>query len=392
MTTSNAVTVDKTTAKVSEKLAEKRRALGRGLESLLPGPRVATVPASPAVPQSGLTDGVPDSSLSSSLSSSPSSSASSPSASSAEFGGGRPRAAVATRDFGGRAGMPVAPLTGTLDTLQAAASGQTADGEPVFLVAMDQIDENPYQTRRKFDQDALQELADSIAVQGVLQPIVVRPGKEGRFVLILGERRLRATRIAGKSTIPVIVKRVSEQQAAEMTLVENLQREDLNCMEQAEAFANLSTRFKLTQEEIGTRAGVSREKVSNFMRLLTLPEGVIGALQKGRLTYSHARVLLTLRDDVQIWKYAQKAMAEKMSVAKLEDLVLGVSTPADLGEPKKGSGARWVDPNVKAAQRSLETVLGVRVRIRDRKGRGKIVIEYGTLEDFDRVVRMLKGK
>jgi ParB family transcriptional regulator, chromosome partitioning protein len=379
MTTSNAATVDKTTAKVSEKLAEKRRALGRGLESLLPGPRVVTVPASPAVPQSELTDGVPDSSLSSSLSSSSSSSASSPSASSAEFGGGRP-------------GMPVAPLTGTLDTLQAAASGQTADGEPVFLVAMDQIDENPYQTRREFDQDALQELADSIAVQGVLQPIVVRPEKQGRFVLILGERRLRATRIAGKPTIPVIVKRVSEQQAAEMTLVENLQREDLNCMEQAEAFANLSTRFKLTQEEIGTRAGVSREKVSNFMRLLTLPEGVIGALQKGRLTYSHARVLLILRDDVQIWKYAQKAMADKMSVAKLEDLVLGVSTPADLGEPKKGGGARWVDPNVKAAQRSLETVLGVKVRIRDRKGRGKIVIEYGTLEDFDRVVRMLKGK
>jgi ParB family chromosome partitioning protein len=128
------------------------------------------------------------------------------------------------------------------------------------------------------------------------------------------------------------------------------------------------------------------------MRLLSLPEGVIGALQKGRLTYSHARVLLTLRDNVQIWKYAQKAMAEKMSVAKLEDLVLGVNAPSGLGEPNKGGGARWVDPNVKAAQRSLETVLGMRVRIRDRKGRGKIVIEYGTLEDFDRVVRMLKGK
>jgi ParB family chromosome partitioning protein len=128
------------------------------------------------------------------------------------------------------------------------------------------------------------------------------------------------------------------------------------------------------------------------MRLLTLPEGVIGALQKGKLTYSHARVLLTLRDNVRIWKYAQKAIEEKMSVAKLEDLVLGVSAPAGLGEPNKGSGARWVDPNVKAAQRSLETVLGMRVRIRDRKGKGKIVIEYGTLEDFDRVVRMLKGK
>jgi ParB family chromosome partitioning protein len=299
---------------------------------------------------------------------------------------------------GGRAGAPVAPpdLEGaageTLDELQAVVSGRTADGETIFLLALDQIDPNPYQTRREFDQELLAELADSIRVQGVLQPVVVRPGKEGRFVLILGERRLRASRLAEKTTIPVIVRRVSEQQAAEMTLVENLQRQDLNCVEQAEAFANLSKQFKLTQEDIGGRAGVSRETVSNYMRLLALPEGVIGALQMGRLTYSHARALLQLRDNVQIWTFAKKAIEEKMSVAKLEDLVLGVSAPIGLGEPKKGGGARWVDPNVKAAQRSLETVLGMRVRIRDRNGRGKIVIEYATLEDFDRVVRMLKGK
>ena len=368
MTTANAA-VDKTaekagTTKVHEKLAERRRALGRGLESLLPGPR-AVVAAAPTIPQSARKDGTPESSWLSDSSSG---------------------------TDGGRAGTPVAPPDGIVDLLQAVASGTTADGETVFQLAIDQIDQNPYQTRSEFDQGTLQELADSIKVQGVLQPIVVRPGKEGRFVLILGERRWRATRLAGKTTIPVIVKRVSSQQAAEMTLVENLQREDLNCIEQAAAFANLSTEFKLTQEEIGARAGVSREKVSNFMRLLTLPEGVIGALQKGRLTYSHARVLLTLRDNVRIWKLAQKVMEEKMSVAKLEDLVLGVSAPAGLSEPNKGGGARWVDPNVKAAQRSLETVLGMRVRIRDRKGRGKIVIEYGTLEDFDRVVRMLKGK
>ncbi|MGA6987820.1 MAG: ParB/RepB/Spo0J family partition protein [Terriglobales bacterium] len=356
MTTSNAVTVDKTIPKAGEKLAEKRRALGRGLESLLPGPRV--VPAASTLSQNARTDGAPDSS--------------------AESAGGRPGAAVA-------------PLETVLDRLQAVASGQTADGETVFQLALDQIDQNPHQTRREFDQAALQELADSIAVQGVVQPIVVRPAKEGRFTLILGERRIRASARLGNTTIPAIVKRVSEQQAAEMTLVENLQRQDLNCVEQAEAFANLSKEFKLTQEQIGVRAGVSREQVSNYMRLLSLPEGVIGALQTGKLTYTHARTLLHLRDNVQIWKYAQRAIEEKMSVAKLEDLVLGVRTPAG-GEPNRGGGARWVDPNVKAAQRSLEEVLGMRVRIRDRKGRGKIVIEYGALEDFDRVVRMLKGK
>src|ERR1700674_731144 len=378
-TTSNAAAVDKTTdktpektgpAKLSEKLAEKRRALGRGLESLLPGPRV--LPASPPLPQSTRNDGAPDSSSSSSSSGAESGRAGSP---------------VPTL-------TPVAPLkAGTvLDELQAVASGRTADGETVFLVEIDLIDPNPYQTRRDFNEETLAELRDSIAVQGVLQPIVVRPRVEGRFILILGERRLRASKMAGKTTIPVIVRRVSKQQAAEMTLVENLQRQDLNCVEQAEAFANLSTEFKLTQEQIGARAGISRESVSNYMRLLALPEGVIGALQKGRLTYSHARVLLQLRDNVQIWKFAQKAMEEKMSVAKLEDVVFGVSAPIGRDEPNKGSGARWVDPNVKAAQRSLEEVLGMRVRIRDRKGRGKIVIEYGTLEDFDRVVSMLKGK
>ena len=377
MTTSNTAadkTADKSgPAKLSEKLAEKRRALGRGLESLLPGPRVVTVPPPSTLPQtqSPRKDGSRDSS--------------SPFSSSSGAEGGRAGSPVSTL-------APVSSPDTVLNELQAVASGRTADGETIFLVGIDLIDPNPYQTRRDFNEQALAELRDSIAVQGVLQPIVVRPRAEGRFILILGERRLRASKMAGKTTIPVIVERVSEQQAAEMTLVENLQREDLNCVEQAEAFANLSMEFKLTQEQIGARAGISRESVSNYMRLLTLPEGVIGALQKGKLTYSHARVLLQLRDNVQISKYAQKAMEEKMSVAKLEDVVFGVSAPTGGAEPNKGSGARWVDPNVKAAQRSLEEVLGMRVRIRDRKGRGKIVIEYGTLEDFDRVVSMLKGK
>ena len=386
MTTSNAAadkTAEKTgteTVKVSEKLAEKRRALGRGLESLLPGPRV--VPASPTPAQGTRTDGAPGVASSQFPVASPQ----------------EPGSALASPSSGadgGPAGTTVAPLAalaGTVDELQAVASGRTADGETIFLLALDLIDRNPYQTRREFDQELLAELADSIRVQGVLQPVVVRPGREGRFILVLGERRLRASKLAEKTTIPVIVRRVSEQQAAEMTLVENLQRQDLNCVEEAEAFANLSTNFKLTQEEIGVRAGVSRETVSNYMRLLALPDGVIGALQKGRLTYSHARVLLQLRDNIQIWKFAQRAIEEKMSVAKLEDVVFGVSVPAGPREPKMGGGARWVDPNVKAAQRSLETVLGMRVRIRDRNGRGKILIEYATLEDFDRVVRMLKGK
>jgi len=220
----------------------------------------------------------------------------------------------------------------------------------------------------------------------------VRPGAEGYYKLILGERRLRAARLAGMSEIPAIVKRVSEQQAAEMTIVENLQRQDLNCVEQATAFANLSTEFKLTQEQIGARVGMSRESVANYMRLLTLSDSIIGALQKGTLTFSHARALLMVQDTARRWTIAQKAIEEKMSVARLEDLVQGMVLPRESGRSKESGGARWLDPNVKAAQRSLEEVLGMRVRIRDRQGRGKIVIAYETIDDFGRVVKMLRGE
>ena len=307
--------------------ADKRRALGRGLESLLPGPRaVAPPPTALASP---------------------------------------------------------APL--------AEKPMKRAEGDEVREITLALIDDNPHQTRYHFDQKSLQELAESIAANGVVQPIVVRPAPNGRFTLVLGERRCRASKLAGKDRIPAIIRTVSEQQAAEMTVVENLQRHDLNCVEQANAFAKLSREFGLTQEQIGKRTGVSRESVSNYMRLLKLPESVIKYLQEGSLGFSEARVLLTLLDASLIPKIADEAVKKHLSVQQLEDLVFATNVPM-----KKEEGAdpraRWVDPNVRAAQTELERVLGTRVRIRDRKGRGKIVIEYGTLEDFDRVVEMLAGK
>jgi ParB family transcriptional regulator, chromosome partitioning protein len=264
-------------------------------------------------------------------------------------------------------------------------------GDEVVRLTVDSIDHNPHQTRRMFHETELKELAESIRVQGVLQPIVVRPNGEGGFKLILGERRLRASRMAGIETIPAIVKRVSEQQAAEMTLVENLQRQDLNCLEQAEAFSNLSQTFGLTQEEIGQRVGMKRETVANYMRLLTLPESVLEALIGGRLTFSHARALMALKDPVEIWSLAKRAIEENLKVADLEKLVKGIDVPHTFSQSAP-RGARWVDPNVRAAQRSLEEVLGMRVRIQDKQGRGKIVIEYGTIDDFERVVGMLRGR
>jgi ParB family transcriptional regulator, chromosome partitioning protein len=263
----------------------------------------------------------------------------------------------------------------------------------VEQVALDKIDHNPYQTRQSFDEDMLQELAASIKASGVIQPIVVRPAREGRYVLILGERRCRASKIAGKTSIPAIVRRVSDQQAAEMTVVENLQRQDLNCIEQAAAFAKLSREFGLTQEQIGQRVGLSRESVSNHMRLLKLPNPVINDLSRGALGFSEARELLKLEDNDTITNVAKDAVEKHWSLHQLMDVIEAITQRKHFEAEEPGSrGARWVDPNVRAAQQELERILGVRVRIRDRRGKGSIVIEYSRLEDFDRVVEMLKGK
>jgi ParB family chromosome partitioning protein len=279
--------------------------------------------------------------------------------------------------------------------LQPVASGRTGEGEPVCELPLNKVRDNPNQTRLSYDKEHMAELAASIATQGVIQPIVVRPAGGGEFFMILGERRLRASQMAGKTTIPAIIRRVSEQQAAEMTITENLQRQDLDCIEQAGAFAMLSLRFHMTQDEIGKRVGLSREAVSNYLRLLKLPPEVIRSIQRKALSYSHARLLLRVTNDEQISQLAALAIEKAMSVQQLEDEIARITwvggAPREEEKPHSG-GARWQDPNVRAAQRTLEAALGMRVRIRDRKGKGKIIIEYSTLEDFDRVVKMLKGK
>ena len=163
-------------------------------------------------------------------------------------------------------------------------------------------------------------------------------------------------------------------------------------MEQAAAFSMLSRNFGLTQEEIGKKTGVSRETVSNYMRLLKLPFEVQQFLTNGDLEFSHARELLNLLDPTMVVKIAEQAVKHHMSVVQIEKLVFETNVPLQRQADAIRRGARWVDPNVKAAQRDLEEALGVRVRIRDRKGKGKIVIEYATIDDFDRVVEMLKGR
>jgi len=408
---------------------EKRRALGRGLESLLPGLR-AVAPAGGAAGQGGSAAGkqqVPhfvrnDKPLSSAATAEQVQGEAVPGViravaeeavdataelRSAGLRSGQAGAAVptfpsqefpdtGTGDAGWRTGVSAPHEEGV--TIYAQAESRMP-GNIVINLAIADIDKNPFQTRYVHDDDKLEELADSIKANGVVQPIVVRPSEDGdgRYILILGERRLHASKKAGKDTIPAIVRRVSLQQAAEMTIVENLQRDDLSALEQAEAFRILSKEFQLTQAQIGERVGLSRETVSNYMRLLKLPEVVMEQLATKQFGFSEARELLKLEDPELITKTADYLVKKHLTFEQLEMLIMRMTGLADPvpgmpGQIKKKSVARWVDPNVKAAQLEMERLLGVRVRIRDRKGKGKIVIEYSTVDDYERVVEMLRGK
>jgi ParB family chromosome partitioning protein len=195
--------------------------------------------------------------------------------------------------------------------------------------------------------------------------------------------------------VPALVKRLSLQQAAEMTVLENIQRQDLNAMEQAEAFRVLSTEFQLTQSQIAARIGVSRETVSNYMRLLRLPEDVMQYLLEGKLSFSEAREMLALDTLEKISQVAKEAVEKHWKLEQIEARVRemnGFGSPTDDSEQKTSRGARWMDPNVRAAQTEMERTLGMRVRISDRNGKGKIVIEYATVDDYQRVTEMLRGK
>jgi ParB family chromosome partitioning protein len=263
-------------------------------------------------------------------------------------------------------------------------------GKPLEI-PLDQIDRNPYQTRSQFDEAKLSELAQSIAASGVVQPIVVRPLSGGRYQLITGERRWLASKKANKATIPAIVRQVSDEQTLEMTIVENLQRADLNPIEQARAYQRLSNDFKMTQEQMAIRTGKERASVANFLRLLRLPESIQQKVESGDLSFGHARTLLALESADAIIAAAQKVMALYMSVRQTETYVQGLINPEAKEKKESKVGAQPEDPNVREAQDRLRRTLGLKVRIEDKKGKGRVIIEYSGLEDFDSILTALGG-
>ena len=256
-------------------------------------------------------------------------------------------------------------------------------------VPTDQIDPNPYQTRMQVDEQKLDELSRSIVANGVVQPIIVRPLANGRFQLIAGERRWRASIKAGKETVPSILRQVSDEQAMEMTIVENLQRADLNPMEQARAYDRLSRDFHMTQEQVAQRTGKDRATVANFLRLLRLPVPVQGKVESGELSFGHARALLSLDSAEEILKAMTKVVALSMSVRQTETYIQGLMDPERKGKRGEEKTKEPLDPNVREAQDRLQRQLGLKVRIEDKNGRGRVMIEYSGLEDFDALMAAL---
>lgn len=271
-----------------------------------------------------------------------------------------------------------------------AAPAESAPPNAARVLPIDQIDPNPLQPRTVFQADRLRELADSIRVNGIIQPIIVRRKGE-RYELIAGERRWRAAREAQLTEVPVVVQDLADERLLEISLIENIQREDLNPLEVAVAYDRLSREHDLSHEEIGRRTGKDRATITNMIRLLRLPAEVQLLVAEHRLSMGHARAILGLQDPEQQNQVANKAAAQGMSVRQVERAVQSINekresedTPPD--EPK-------VDPNVKAAIQELERTLGTRVRIVEKSAkRGRIEIDYFSPDDLDRIYNMIVGE
>ena len=261
----------------------------------------------------------------------------------------------------------------------------------VMEIAIDKVFANPDQPRKIFDETALRELADSISVHGVIMPIVVNKKGDG-FMIIAGERRWRASKLAGKTTVPAIVKDYSERQVKEISLIENLQREDLNPIEAANAMKQLMEEYDITQEDLAERIGKSRSAVANTLRLLTLDSVVIDYVSSGALSQGHARALITLPKNEQI-AIAKKAVAKNMSVREVEQAVKDYyNPPEDARRAKKAMMEANMSVELKDLIVRMQRVFGTKVSAIGNDKKGRIYIDYYTRDDLDRISELLDEK
>ncbi|MGO2082706.1 ParB/RepB/Spo0J family partition protein [Vagococcus sp.] len=262
--------------------------------------------------------------------------------------------------------------------------------EEVVNLPLTELRPNPYQPRKTFDEQALEELAKSIKQSGVFQPIIVRVSSIKGYEIIAGERRYRASKIAGKATIPAIVRVFDETQMMQVAVLENLQREDLSPMEEAEAYDMLMKNLKLTQAELSEQLGKSRPYIANYLRLLTLPAVVKELVQNESLSMGQARTLLGLKDETAIVSLANQALKEGLTVRQLEQMVTEINEQGTFKKPKKIKLTKDVPTYVKASEESLMDKFGTTVSIKDNDGKGKIEIEYLSEKDLTRILDILE--
>lgn len=257
------------------------------------------------------------------------------------------------------------------------------NSENVVDINLNDIRPNPYQPRKGFSQDSLNELAQSIKENGVFQPIVVRKSVNG-YQIVVGERRFRASKIAQRTTIPAIIRNLDESQMMEIGVLENLQREDLNPIEEAQAYQTLIEKLHLTQEQISEKLGKSRPYIANYLRLLSLPNKTKQLLMESKLTMAQARTLLTFKDPCKIDQVAQKVVDQGLTVRQLEKMISHSLITTEIKSKKKKS------PFILETEEQLIDKLGTNVHVIDSKGgKGKIQIEFSSTKDLNRILDLL---
>ena len=256
-------------------------------------------------------------------------------------------------------------------------------------IRIDQIDANPFQPRTRFDEEALKELADSIRVHGIIQPITVRKIGKDRFQLISGERRLQASKLAGLTDVPAFTRTADDQQMLEMALIENIQREDLNALEIALSYQRLISECSLKQEELGDRVGKNRSTVTNYLRLLKLPPDIQAALRDQQIQMGHARALINIENiDVQLTVF-KKVLQQDMSVRQVEAFVRDVMTRKEKGTPEKKKKEEE-SYEIRQLKSRLSSHFGTKVELSaDKKNKGNIRIPFVSADDLNRILEIL---
>ncbi len=260
----------------------------------------------------------------------------------------------------------------------------------VWKVAIDKLQSGEYQPRQHFDKEALQELAQSIRENGILQPIVARRTKSGKLEIIAGERRWRASQLAGLHEVPVLLRDYDDKQALELAIVENIQREDLNPIEEAEGYSRLISEFKLSQQQVAEKVGRDRATVANAVRLLSLPEQVKEMISANDLSVGHAKVLLSLQDIRKQIELAKKVVNEKIAVRKLEKLVQSANKGEELEVPSVASANAVKDRLVASMAEELQKLLGTKVSIDYSDAKGKISIHFYSDDELSNIADRLK--